>query len=332
MSTCILLATFNGEPHLPQLLDSLLAQTTQDWQLLVRDDGSSDSTPEIVRRAACVDRRIHFIRDARGRLGPAHNFGALMEAALVGGFRHVAFADQDDVWIPQKLERQLQHMHRAEDVGGAELPLLVHSDLTVVDERLAVLHESFMRCSGLPFADRVSLATLIVRNHVVGCTMLANRPLLELAVPAPPEMAMHDWWLGLLAVTCGRLRYDDTPLVLYRQHSNNEVGATNLEQKLRAGWRDWRTVWDRALSNFRKGELQAQALRDRLRQQRQDSPMLPLVDDYCRLFDGTHGRLSRLWRMQRLGIRVPGLVRQATLLARAFAVAPPMPNHSRIAS
>jgi rhamnosyltransferase len=333
MSTCILLATYNGARYLPELLDSLEGQTITNWQLLVRDDSSTDGTLEILEKSASADGRIRVLHDARGRLGAARNFGVLMESALALDCEYFAFADQDDVWIPEKIGRQLERM-RGVEAGGRDVPLLVHSDLMVVDERLSTRYPSFMRWSSLPVGDRVSPNNLLVRNSVVGCTMLANRRLLELAVPAPAEMVMHDWWLGLLAASCGHLVYDDIPTVLYRQHADNEIGATSLGQKLRAGWRNWRPVWGRALANFRNGIFQARALRDRLRQrhEKQASPMLPLVEDYCRLFDGTHGRPSRLWHMHRLGIRLPGRLRQATLLARAFALSSPMANHSRTAN
>lgn len=327
MSTCILLATFNGARYLPDFLASLECQTAENWRLLVRDDSSTDGTLEILAKAARTDKRIRVWNDTRGRLGAAQNFGVLLEAALSLDFAYVACADQDDVWIPEKIERQRQRM-QAEEARDRDAPLLVHSDLTVVDETLRARHSSFMRASGLPIGDRVTPTSLLVRNSVVGCTMFANRRLLELAVPIPPQMVMHDWWLGLIAATCGRLVYDDVPTVLYRQHAANEIGATGLGKKLRASARHWRREWDRALRNFRNGVLQAQALRDRLREERQDSPMLPLVEDYCRLFDGTHGRLSRLWQMHCLGIRLPGLMRQATLLARACALSSPMTSHS----
>lgn len=263
MAICILLATWNGAPYLRTLLDSLQRQTVEDWQLLVRDDGSDDETVAILTDAA-TDRRIRILSDTRGRQGPAHNFGLLMSAALATDVDYVAFADQDDLWIPEKLERQLDRMRDAEALYGRELPLLVHTDLTIVDEALRVLHPSFMRWSGFPVGPDASVARLLIRNHVVGCTMLSNRRLLELALPAPREMVMHDWWLGMLAAVSGGLVYDDEPSVLYRQHANNQVGAASLSRKFRSGLGNWRPAWNRALRNFSNGVNQARALRGRL--------------------------------------------------------------------
>jgi rhamnosyltransferase len=321
MSTGILLATYNGAPYLREWLASLERQTFSNWQLLVRDDSSTDTTSAILAEAAAADRRIRVLHDSFGRQGPAQNFGLLMKAALVRKFDHVAFADQDDVWLPDKLARQLDLMRRAEESGGCGVPLLFHSDLTVVDERLTTLHPSFMRWSDLPSGDAVTAARLLVRNSVVGCTMLANRALLDLAVPAPAEMVMHDWWLGLLAATKGQLLYEDAPTVLYRQHANNEVGAATLRQKLSRSLRDWRPTWNRALRNFRDGVLQVRALRDRLREREGGRPSasFAVVDAFCRLFDGEHRWITRLRQMHRLGIRESGWLRQAVLAARVAA-------------
>jgi hypothetical protein len=148
--------------------------------------------------------------------------------------------------------------------------------------------------------------------------MLANRRLLELAVPVPREMVMHDWWLGLLAITCGRILYDDVPTVLYRQHANNEIGATSLFQKLTVGVQDWRSMWKKALKNYANGVLQAHALRERLGGT--TSASRSLVDAYCDLFDGAHRRPTRLSKMHQLGIKPSGLLPQAALFARALAL------------
>src|SRR5205809_1117680 len=108
--SAILLATFNGGAWLPAFLASVQSQTRNDWRMLVRDDGSADATGQDVADAAARDPRIIVLSDNGQRLGIMQNFGRLMEEARRLGERHFFFADQDDVWLPQKLARQLAAM------------------------------------------------------------------------------------------------------------------------------------------------------------------------------------------------------------------------------
>ncbi len=139
----ILLATYNGAAFLNQQLGSVENQTHRNWRLIVRDDGSTDKTPGIIEafRARHPD-KVVVLRDDDGNLGLVRNFSRLMEHAGAG---YVAFCDQDDVWKPEKLELSLQKMRSLETEHGPERPLLVVTDLSVVDEDLQVVHLSFWR-------------------------------------------------------------------------------------------------------------------------------------------------------------------------------------------
>jgi hypothetical protein len=148
------------------------------------------------------------------------------------------------------------------------MPLLVHSDLAVADERLNVRHSSFLRGQRLRHPGR-PLATLAVQNFATGCTMLANRALLEAALPIPAEAVMHDWWLALIAAGTGRILFDPTPLVLYRQHDRNTIGAvgywTNLarflsRRALPSGWS--RTITAEFEAVLRQADVAADRLAD----------------------------------------------------------------------
>ena len=297
----ILLATYNGSQWLPQFLASVSAQQGADWRLLVRDDGSSDATPEILRTAARRDASLAFVADSAGRLGASGSFGELMRHAMASDAQYFAFADQDDVWLPHKLGTQLAALRELEARAGPHLPLLVHSDLMVVDRELRTLHRSHTELAGL-YRDcpaPVALRTLLGHNFVTGCATLFNRSLLEVATPLPPGAAMHDWWLACCAAALGRIEYIPQPLVLYRQHGSNEIGAGRaLLQRNRLF---------RAQRRIQRGVAQASALRQRLRELgvADNHPAARIVQDYAGLFDPPTSPWRRGWGTYRLGIGRP---------------------------
>ena len=219
----ILLATYNGAAFLGAQLDSIVAQTHKNWRLVIRDDGSTDKTPEIIEafRARHPDKVVVF-DDEAGNLGLVQNFSRLMEHAGAG---YVAFCDQDDVWMPEKLELSLQKMRDMEAEHGADKPLLVFTDLTVVDQDLRVIHPSFWRHQSLQPERCNALNRLLLQNVVTGCTALMNRTLTQKAVPIPEKTHVHDWWIALVAAAFGSAGYVAEPTVLYRQHQKNIVGA-----------------------------------------------------------------------------------------------------------
>lgn len=235
----ILLATFNGARFLREQLESIEAQSYRNWRLIVRDDGSSDRTAVIIAEfARRHGDRVRVLRDGRPRLGACANFAALLAASQA---RYFMFCDQDDVWLPDKMSGLLQTMHAVENRRGAEAPILVHSDLIVVDGGLRLRHRSFWRHARLlaPGAQRPA-ARLILRNFVTGCAAMGNAPLRQAALPIPAEAYMHDWWLALVAALLGEVAAHEAPTVLYRQHEHNKFGAESrdlfaiLRQFLRA--------------------------------------------------------------------------------------------------
>lgn len=219
----ILLATYNGEKYLDQQICSLLAQTYRDFVVIIRDDGSSDRTPQILARwAVAHPDTISVVSDGRGNLRSSANFSVLMELCEAPYF---AFCDQDDVWLPYKIELMVNEVQRLEGHYGTETPILVHSDLTVVDECANVISPSlFEHWKIKPGVDR-QLDRLICNNVVVGCALLGNRALLELARPVPDGIPFHDWWVALVAASCGVIGTVAEPTILYRQHGRNQIGA-----------------------------------------------------------------------------------------------------------
>ena len=221
----ILLGTFNGASFLRQQIESIQGQSISNWRLLIRDDGSSDGTLDILERFAISDQRICILRSDHRRLGVTANYGELMRAALECGANITCFSDQDDVWLPSKLVTQIKVLADFEAKYHRDTPILIYSDLEVVGERLQTIHHSFMKYRKISHEIQRPLQVLLVQNFVNGCGVMINRSLLELAVPVPSNVLMHDWWVSLCAAACGVIGFQPNPTVLYRQHAANVVGA-----------------------------------------------------------------------------------------------------------
>jgi len=301
----ILLATHNGQAFVEPLLESIRRQSIRSWTLLASDDASEDGTTSILRRWSETDARIRILPAAERRLGVVANFGRLLECAQAEGHREIALADQDDVWHADKLQRQLSRLRSEQQRLAADTPVLVHSDLSVVDEQLRVLHPSLRRFAALEPQRHSALKSLLMHNCVTGCSTLFNRPLLDLALPLPSTAVMHDWWLALCAASSGRISYIASPTVLYRQHAHNKLGARGAVvrsacQRVLGGRRRWR----RDLDQFTRTVEQARSLRDRIRGTRtQVAPQsVDLLERYCRVFEEDRSALTRLGALMRMGL------------------------------
>ena len=229
------MATWNGARFLEQQMESLFAQTFQDFRLIVRDDGSTDATLEIVERyQRRYPGRVAICKNPI-RLGPSENFSSLAAASVAS---YVAFCDQDDIWHKNKLAMSFEAMQGLEEKHGRETPVIVFSDMTPIDEEGKVLASSWWKMAHVNPA-RASLGAMLVQNLVTGCTTMANRNLVLKACPIPIGAEMHDSWFGLVAAAFGVLCPLTVPTVQYRQHDGNAWGASqrrrsaNLLQKIR---------------------------------------------------------------------------------------------------
>ncbi len=269
----VLLATYNAGGFLEQQIDSLLAQTFADWRLLIRDDCSRDGTARVVEHYAARDRaRIVVIDSPPRNEGSRRGFSALLERSAAP---YVMLCDQDDVWLPEKIERSLDGLRRLETTHGSGTPLLVHTDLRVVDETLRPLADSFWSLHSLDPRPRRPLRRLFMQNFVSGCASIFNRSLREAAAPIPAAALVHDWWLALVAAALGRIGCLPEATVLYRQHDRNQIGALRpapsrptgaAEARGRAPAGDRRPLlWGlrRIRRDVRRQELQVGALLER---------------------------------------------------------------------
>lgn len=226
--TTVLLATYNGARFLPCLLSSLQQQDITDFTVLMQDDGSTDATSALLQGIAAEDPRFTHAAENGHHFGSKGNFISLIRQCRSP---YIALCDQDDQWEPDRLSRCLSAMHEAEARYGADTPLLIHSDARLVDEQGTPLQESFFRHQGWDPAA-VTLPRLLVQNNVTGCTLLMNAALRDLVAryADPATMHMHDWFIALTAAAFGHIVFVDAPLVRYRQHDVNVMGASQDSQ------------------------------------------------------------------------------------------------------
>ena len=226
MKVNIVLSTYNGAKFLAEQIESIQKQTFTDWQLLIRDDGSTDETPQIIKQFVVADKRIKFINaDKRENFGIIKNFFTLVKFEAAD---YYFFSDQDDVWLPNKMATMLDEAAKHDQAK----PLMVYMDLSVVDENLVVTQPSMIR-SQSHHANTTLLAEL-TENTVTGGVAMINHALAEKWVDTD-DIVMHDWYLALLATATGKLVYIDKPGELYRQHDNNVLGARTLRKRF-AKW------------------------------------------------------------------------------------------------
>lgn len=322
----VLLATYNGSAFIAEQIDSLIAQSEPGWHLLVGDDASTDRTPDIVAAYAAKDARISVLPASRANQGVAANFDRLLRAAWEQGADHVMLMDQDDVWRADKIERQMALMRAEEGRLGPGVPILVHSDLELIDRDGRTTHRSFMRFQHIHDEPSTPLRTLLVQNYVTGCTALVNRPLLDAALPIPAAAMVHDWWLALVAATVGTICYDPTPTVGYRQHTGNQVGAKGWRRGLASVWQGLRLSRTGG-GNFARSLAQASALKTRFEMAAQaGQAQRELVAAYCALFERPRSRCERINGVRALGLRRQWVVRQwllylhACLMPAAYAI------------
>ena len=246
----ILLATYNGAAYIREQIDSILQQTVADWHLLVHDDGSTDGTVDIVREYVQADKRIRLVEDGERHLGVAKNFLHLLKYSTA---EYAMFCDQDDVWLPDKIEVSFAKMKQMEQRYG-DIPLLVHTDLEVVDEDLNVINASFWKYSRvLPQVVDENIHYLGIANSVTGCTIIMNKMAKQVAIPFPEQIYMHDAWIALCVMKYGKMGYINMPTIKYRQHSSNVLGAIEYRFSIKEKLKNIKTIYRNYLLVYRNG-------------------------------------------------------------------------------
>ena len=224
MKVNILMSTYNGQQFLAEQIRSIQEQSYTDWTLFIRDDGSSDNTKEILKDFEHQDSRIHLIdNDKSDNLGVIKSFHKLVNHDRAD---YYFFSDQDDVWLPNKLELSLKEAQ----YYLADLPLMVYMDLKVVNQDLKIMTESMVKSQS--HHANTELVQELTENTVTGGVAMINHALAEMWQETD-DILMHDWYLALLASAFGNLVFIDQPGELYRQHSDNVLGARTLSKRFK---------------------------------------------------------------------------------------------------
>jgi len=259
----IILPTYNGELYLDDFLRSLEGQTFSGWKLLVRDDGSSDQTLGILDawRQKLGAQKLRIVSNDQGvSLGSAGNFGCLLEESRS---RYVMMADQDDIWLPEKINISLNAIKRLENRVGPEKPCLVNTDATVVDSSLKLLHESKWRLSSLHPSRFPWFGRYLLDNTAQGCTMIMNRALVNLVGEIPDHFLYADWYIAIVASAFGHI--DSIPIssVLWRRHQANASGVSRVLGELVMALLQPFTVRQKIRRLYDAGLAYARVIRDK---------------------------------------------------------------------
>lgn len=308
MTVDVLLTTYNSTRFGPEMLESLLAQSHGEYTLLVRDDGSTDGTREMIEAfRPRFGGRMRVI-EGDGPTGAAKaNFAKLMAASSAD---HVFFADHDDVWKPWKIARSLALLKEVEARRGAETPALVFTNVEAVDGALRPLARDYWSYKKIDPRAARNLAALLVYPPLLGCAMAVNRALIRRSLPMPVwEVACHDWWAALVAAIFGETGWIDEPSMMYRIHAGNESGPKRV------------SVSEYARSDSKRARVQAgMALR-----RRQAKAVLAafgpemgvrerrIVEAFVR--SGDQGFLRRRWTLLAGGYLYPDVTRNLGMLA-----------------
>ncbi|WP_462266440.1 glycosyltransferase family 2 protein [Mucilaginibacter sp.] len=223
----ILMATYNGARHLRDQLNSIIEQSYTDWQLIIRDDGSADHTLQVLNEYK-HDERIKIINTASSRKGACANFSALYAYARQHlDITYLMFADQDDIWHPQKIEKTFNAIKTAE-LSYPNEPVMVYTHLYMITEDGKPIDDDFTLLPHLTF--NITLA----QNYALGCTTMLNKALTDIMPEIPVWAENHDYWVTLVASSLGRCVFVNEKMIQYRQHGANvTTQGSSLNKRLK---------------------------------------------------------------------------------------------------
>jgi glycosyltransferase involved in cell wall biosynthesis len=312
----VVMCTYNGERFLHEQLDSLAHQTKLPDELVVCDDGSTDGTADLLeefRKGAPFQVRLIHNQKNRGVLA---NFEQALK--LCGG-QYIALADQDDVWHSDKLDSMLTVFNAIEGNRGSEKPLLLHTDLRIIDSCGQKLDDSFFQRRRFHGVHPDPIRELVMQNYVTGCATMVNRALVCMALPIPSAAVMHDWWLALVAAATGDVVTLKRVTMDYRLHSSNQIGPKKID------WISYLNPAD-ARFQFQRARLQSIALEERLRELQPNCKTIHVLTRYHNLL--AKGGLTGARDIVREKIRFQSPVATMSLVfhVAARSLAAPQPN------
>lgn len=211
MKISVCMATYNGEKYIKEQLESILCQLGENDEVIISDDGSTDNTKSIIE--SFKDKRIKFFTN-NGVKGVVSNFENSLNKSSGD---YIFLADQDDVWNKGKVDKVMCELQKYD---------LVLTDAYVVDSEGSIINNSFFELNG----SQKGFFKNIIKNSYLGCAMAFNRKTLEACLPLPSNIPMHDWWIGLVAETHGRVVHLDEKFINHRRHSNNTSFTGEISQ------------------------------------------------------------------------------------------------------
>ncbi|MFC4653045.1 glycosyltransferase family 2 protein [Lactococcus nasutitermitis] len=282
MEVNILMSAYNGEKFIAEQIKSIQQQTFTDWQLIIRDDGSHDKTCEIIDSFVKNDNRITLVKAEN--VGVIKSFYELVKK-YPADFSF--FSDQDDFWLPDKLQIMLDETKKHDN----SKPIMYYTDLKVVDKNLTVLSKSMIRSQ----SDHANteLVQELTENTVTGCTSMINAALAK-EWQDTENIIMHDWYLALVATALGELVYIDRATILYRQHDNNVLGSRTLSKRVK----NWTNHWlDKYWWLIDSSQVQAKKL---LSFEHLSPQKRSLITDYVSLLEQPLGKRRKILKRNNL--------------------------------
>ena len=242
---CILLSTYNGEKYLEEQLESLVRQEGVEIRILVRDDGSKDATCDILNKwQAAHPGLVDFVQGEN--VGFAMSFTHLLQMAVVRypEAEYFAFCDQDDVWLPEKMQKAVEKLA----AEAKDIPVAYCSNTRLVDSDLQFIRMCWKRGEA-----RLTKERALIQSFATGCTMVFNRRAAETYVSHLPEVIkVHDFLMYQLCMFLGKVVYDENSYILYRQHGSNQIGQPGFRKRWQRRWKS---------GNYKKHTLELQNYR-----------------------------------------------------------------------
>ena len=278
----ILMATYNGEKYLVEQLDSIINQTYRNWNLLIRDDNSTDKTLEIIQNYHKKDKRIKILKDNKGNLGIVRNFEELLKSSES---EFIMFSDQDDIWVENKLDMYLKMIEKIKNKG-----FMIHSDAILFDKNKSnILKDTFISKKAI----NKGLENVFFNYFVQGATILISKEIKNFILPFPKEVYLHDRYIHLISELFFERIFVNKALIYYRQHGDNQIGAKNtIRELLLKRYFDER---DRQLIKVIYNKYGSLLTEDKKK----------LIEEYFKITDIKKNRFNRFLNLKKSKISIP---------------------------
>ena len=278
----ILMATYNGEKYLVEQLDSIINQTYHNWNLLIRDDNSTDKTLEIIQNYHKKDKRIKILKDNKGNLGIVRNFEELLKSSES---EFIMFSDQDDIWVENKLDMYLKMIEKIKNKG-----FMIHSDAILFDKNKSnILKDTFISKKAI----NRGLENVFFNYFVQGATILISKEIKNFILPFPKEVYLHDRYIHLISELFFERIFVNKALIYYRQHGDNQIGAKNtIRELLSKRYFDER---DRQLIKVIYNKYGSLLTEDKKK----------LIEEYFKITDIKKNRFNRFLNLKKSKISIP---------------------------